>query len=138
MSSKKNRGQSRPHPHTSPARPTATDVTEPRPALLEPEPQVTDADQQRAEATGKPLTVTVRGIDVALDPEALSSWEFLEAVTLSQSGDMTAFYSVVTSLLGDSRDKVLDTLRDPDTGRVPLDAVGAVMTELLEAANLGN
>ncbi|WP_136314423.1 hypothetical protein [Actinomyces procaprae] len=142
MSSKKNRGRRRPHTHTAlAARPAATAPAadgEPLAAAAEQAPQVTIADQQRSEATGEPITVTVRGITVTLDPEALSSWEFLEATALSQAGDMAAFYRIVTILLGPARDDVLETLRDPDTGRVPLDAVGDMMTELMEAANLGN
>lgn len=84
-----------------------------------------------------PGTVTVRGITLPLSADDLDDFELIDYVSRVAEGDAMAVAPLIHRLIPDKGNyrKVMDALRDPDTGRVPTEAVGEFVTELLSELN---
>lgn len=79
-------------------------------------------------------TVTVQGITLPISPETLDDFELIDYMSRLNEGDALAVAPFLHRLVPDKAlfRQVMDTLRDPETGRVPTEKVGAFMTELLQ------
>lgn len=80
-----------------------------------------------------PKDVTVHGVTLSIDPSALDDWELLENVYSLQADPKRNGLNAVPilrSLLGDDYQRVKDALRDPQTGRIPVEEVGGFLEEL--------
>lgn len=88
--------------------------------------------QDHKPASGKPRIITVKGIDVQIDPRKLDDWELFEAASLiQQDPEKNAYMQVefLQRLFGDEEyRRIKDALRNPD-GRLP----GTRMSGFLEA-----
>ncbi len=93
------------------------------------------------------VRITVRGVDLTIPVSALDDYELMEDLVSAQSlsgstdpQDMgraaQAGFRVLGRMLGD-RDmaRIKDAVRNPDTGRVPMSEMMAVLGEIFEAAN---
>ncbi len=75
------------------------------------------------------VEVTLRGITLTVETAAVNDYELLE---LAASGEMSAVPRVVQMLLGvEQANAVKELLRNPDTGRIPLQGDDS-MTEFLQ------
>ena len=78
--------------------------------------------------------ITVRGIDVVIDPKVLDDWEFMESLYDLQADPKNNALQIIPflrRLLGDSYGKVKNELRGAD-GRIDGETMGTFMTELFE------
>lgn len=87
--------------------------------------------QPKAEAP-KDKTITVGGQDWTVAAEALDDFELLDDLGRLEDGDAARLPRVMRRLLGDDYKRALDHLRDPDTGRVPIERAAEFITEIMQ------
>lgn len=80
-------------------------------------------------------TVTVQGVTLSITAEDLDDFELLDYLSRINEGDPLAVGPFMHRLVPDRAKfrEVMDTLRHPETGRVPSEAVAQFMKELLAA-----
>ncbi|KFI97812.1 hypothetical protein [Bifidobacterium stellenboschense] len=86
-----------------------------------------------------PRTVTVQDVTVTVDPDVFDDLDVLEMLYRIQSADedggddsdALAIVPFLMRILGPSYKPAKDALRDPDTGRIPLEKVGAFLGDLM-------
>ncbi len=88
----------------------------------------------------KTKTVTVHGIKLDVDPDIFDDLDMLEWLYDIQAaqdgdGDALAMIPFLRKTCGPAWSLVKDTLRDPDTGRIPMDAVSGFVNELMPQLN---
>lgn len=86
----------------------------------------------------KTKTVTVQGIELAVDPNLFDDLEVLELLGRvnpvdGSDPDVFAFVAFLRKVLGAQYQKVKDVLRD-ETGRVPMDNVAGFVQEFMSKA----
>lgn len=89
-------------------------------------------------AAGGALVVKVklRGKTWQVDPAALDDAELMEQLLAMDEGNPKGMFSAVESLLGaEAKQDVFDTLRDPETGRVPMTLFTGFFTDMMNALN---
>lgn len=77
-------------------------------------------------------TVTIKGITVKVEKDALDDFELLDDLAKMQDGDGARITSVAHRLFGDDFTAVMDGLRG-DNGRVSVEAASTFISELLAA-----
>ena len=77
-------------------------------------------------------TVTIQGITVSVEKDALDDFELLDDLAKMQDGESARLASVAHRLLGDDFKTVMDGLRG-ENGRVSLEAASGFISELLTA-----
>lgn len=82
-----------------------------------------------------PRTVSVRDIEVVVDPKAFDDFEVLDALDQINEGNGLRVAGLLRKLVGDQFHEVLDALRDGENGRVPVDAASDFLKELMEAVS---
>lgn len=85
----------------------------------------------------KPHTLTVDGIKLTFDPGVVDDFELIADLNDAINGDGNGQFkiaSVVKKLTGSEYNKVMNGLRDPDTGRVPVAKVNHFIAELFRKA----
>lgn len=89
------------------------------------------------ESAEKPQVVNVRGVDYTLEPGALDDFELLDDLNeVEVTNNAARMPSILRRLLGRPQSQAaLDTLRDPATGRITVDAGAAFVNELWDAIN---
>ena len=98
----------------------------------------TKTPQDHKQPKDKPITVTVNGVQVTIDPAVFDDLEVVEALYDMQSGDNTGTLSIVKFLrkvFGDDYARVKEALRDPDTGRVEVEAITGILEQVMGQAN---
>lgn len=112
-----------------PKKPTVKKVTGGKVATF---PDVPERDPSGKVATvdgkEKPLSVTV------LD-EALDDFELLDEMRALDEGNATKMPAVLRRMVGDDFATVMNSLRDPKTGRVTITAAREWIDRLLQALN---
>jgi len=94
------------------------------------------ASDVKAQATGEPITVEARGRSWTIEQAALNDLELLERIGELDRGNIAALPAALSGLLGpDQYDAAKDAMRDPETGRVALDAAAEFFSDILTAAN---
>ena len=94
--------------------------------------------QDHRPAQDKPRTITVKGVDLTIDPRSLDDWELMESLYDLQSDPQNNVLSIVPFMrrfLGDDYQRAKEALRDPDTGVITGDAIAGFVQELLERLN---
>ena len=80
---------------------------------------------------------TKSGFEAVIDVEALDDMELLEDLARMDAGEQWLAARVVMRLLGAEQKKALyDFCRDPQTRRVPIGKVSALLQELFAAPEL--
>ncbi|MBW3081966.1 hypothetical protein [Bifidobacterium phasiani] len=85
----------------------------------------------------KTRRLTIDGITVDFDPAAVDDFELLADLNDVINGDANGRFKiadVIRRLLGDQYQTVIDELRDPETGRVPVSKVEHFLVELFRKA----
>ena len=77
-------------------------------------------------------TVTIQGITVKVDKDALDDFELLDDLAQMQDGDGARIASIARRLFGDDFKAVMDGLRG-ENGRVSVEATSEFIGELLAA-----
>ena len=91
--------------------------------------------KQKAE-TPTPGSITVRGVEFTVAPDALDDFELLDDINeLEQNGNPARLPSILRRLLGDQYGQAMDLARDTDTGRVTVEAGAALVSDVLGALN---
>lgn len=87
-----------------------------------------------AERTVPGKRVTIGGITIEVPDEALDDFEVLDALArLQDNHDGSAVPTIFRRLLGDDARRVLGELRDPVTGRVPVERATVFTMGIFEA-----
>ncbi len=79
--------------------------------------------------------VTIDGFTVTILDAALSDYEVFENLAFAQKGDPAALPMAFRGLFGDELPRVKDHLRDPSTGRTPVETMMQFANELFEVLN---
>lgn len=88
-----------------------------------------------------PRHVSVRGVEFDVDPDAFDDLDLIEDMYAIQNSmdDPNGVFKIVPlmrKLLGeDTYRRVKDALRDPDTGRVGMEAVAEFLSDVMEQAS---
>lgn len=77
-------------------------------------------------------TVTIKGVTVTVEKDALDDFELLDDLAKMQDGDGARIASVAHRLFGDEFKKVMDGLRG-ENGRVSVETASEFISELLAA-----
>lgn len=102
--------------------------------------------------TGKPATndhkqpkdsirhVTVHGVELTIDPNIFDDLDIVEDLYDMQHADSDPAGSfkivpLLRKICGDGYEAVKTALRDPDTGRIGMEAVSEFTQELMQAVN---
>lgn len=101
-----------------------------------PKPDVEVVDQDGAEVEPATMIVTVRGVEYVIPEGARDDFELLDDLGRADEGDTSRFPAILRRLLGPVQTRIaLDSLRDPETGRVSVDAGTDFVLELFRALN---
>lgn len=77
-------------------------------------------------------TVTIKGVTVRVEKDALDDFELLDDLARMQEGDGARISSVAHRLFGDDFKNVMDGLRG-ENGRVSVESASEFISELLAA-----
>lgn len=89
-------------------------------------------DHKKPAADGA-LVVTVNGHDYQIARDALDDFELLDDLARLDDGEGTRLPAILRRLVGDDGYRAaLDTIRDPETGRVSIEAGGDLLAALLK------
>ena len=93
----------------------------------------------------QPVTVTVMGVELTIDPAVFDDLDVLEALAdIQAAGDdpeaggrgAFAIIPLLRKILGTGGYKNMKAaLTDPDTGRIPVEKVAEFLTQVMEQAN---
>ena len=91
--------------------------------------------QDHQQPKDKTKRITVKGIGLTVDPKIFDDLEIFEMLSDINSGSADGSFAIVPLLkrvTGDRYEDVKNALRDPDTGRVPIEAVGEFVQEFVK------
>lgn len=89
---------------------------------------------RKAKAEDEPTThtVTVRGIDITVSVDALNDFELLDDLNeLEQRQNGARMPAILRRLVGEQWREVMDAARDPETGRVTIEAGAELVQEIM-------
>ena len=92
-------------------------------------------EDRKPKASEKPewIEVTVRGVDLKIDPDALDDFELMDDLNeLEQNENPVRLPSILRRLVGDQYREVMDALRG-ENGRVTVEAGSEFLSEVMEA-----
>lgn len=98
----------------------------------------TKTPQDHKQPKDKSIVVTVNGTDVTINPNVFDDLEVVEALYDMQSGEQTGNLAIVKFLrrvFGADYQRVKDALRDPNTGRVEVEAIGNILEHVMGQVN---
>src|SRR5699024_12874785 len=75
--------------------------------------------------------ITVRGVTLSVDPEVFNDLDMLDALDQIQEGNGLRIAGALGKIAGDEYTELGTALRDKKTGRIPVDVVGEVFTEIM-------
>lgn len=101
---------------------------------------MTTKPQDHKQPKDKPRRIEVMGATLTIDPSILDDLDMVEYLYDLQHADENAegSFSIVPllkKLTGTAYPKVKNALRDPETGRVSMEAVGRFVTRLMKEAD---
>lgn len=89
----------------------------------------------KVESLPDEYVTTVKGTEFSVPAAALDDFELLDDLNRSKK-DGTAIPSILRRFLGDDQyDAAMDLCRDPETGRVTIEAGATFLSELMEGVN---
>lgn len=89
----------------------------------------------KAKAEDEPTTraVTVRGVDITVPVDALNDFELLDDLNeLEQRQNAARMPAILRRLVGEQWREVMDAARDPESGRVTIEAGADLVREIME------
>lgn len=75
-------------------------------------------------------TITIRGVQVTVDPTVFDDFELLESLADVQRGDVLALPAVFRAVAGDTAQALLDAVRD-ERGRVTATAATEMLVQIM-------
>lgn len=75
-------------------------------------------------------TITIRGVQVTVDPTIFDDFELLESLAEIQRGDVLALPAVFRAVAGDAAQALLDAVRD-ERGRVTATAATEMLVQIM-------
>ena len=81
--------------------------------------------------------VTRSGFAFEVSEDVANDMELLEDLVDLDEGKLTALVPVFRRILGDQKEALYDHLRDPETGRVPMDAAQEEILDIFAALKDG-
>lgn len=75
--------------------------------------------------------ITIRGVKLSVDPEIFNDLDMLDALDQIQEGNGLRIAGALRKIAGDQYNELRTALRDKETGRIPIDVVGEVFTEIM-------
>lgn len=92
--------------------------------------------RERSLDSPEPREVSVDGVTIRVDPKAFDDWEVTESLYALQNdpkGGALEVVPLMRRLLADDYERVKDALRDPHTGRIPVEAMAGFLDRMLRA-----
>lgn len=120
---------------------TATKTTRKQPQDRKPKQETPKVTETTFELTGREVQgweVSMQGMTVRVPREALDDFELLDELGQMQSGEATSLPSLpklLRRLVGPDYKPVMEGLRDPQTGRVSVQAGTQFVMDLFKALN---
>lgn len=107
-----------------------------KPAKVAPDPQAAAEQKAAAELAERYVVLHAEGQDWRIPRAAMNDFEVLRDVRAIERGEATRYADVLEKLLEPAElQRAMELLRDPDTGRVPLDR-GYLFTQRLISAHI--
>ncbi|HLS00469.1 MAG TPA: hypothetical protein VK054_00575 [Beutenbergiaceae bacterium] len=75
--------------------------------------------------------ITVKGVTLSVDPEVFDDLDMLDALDQIQEGNGLRIAGALRKIAGDQYNELRAALRDEATGRIPVNVVGEVFTEIM-------
>lgn len=91
--------------------------------------------QDHLQPKDKPRHVEVRGVSLDIDPKLFDDLDVIELIADVNDGTpkgSLAIVPLIKRITGSKYPDVKKALRDPDTGRVPIETVGEFINELMK------
>ncbi len=98
----------------------------------------TTTPQDHKQPKDKPITISVNGLKLDVDPNVFDDLEVVEALYDMQSGDNTGSLAIIKFLrtvFADNYTRVKDALRDPNTGRIEVESITGLLEQVMNQAN---
>lgn len=85
-------------------------------------------------ATVEPVEreITVRGVALKVDPNIFDDLDLLDALDQIQEGNGLRIAGALRKVAGGQYNALRAALRDPKTGRIPVDEAGSVFVEIMQ------
>lgn len=100
---------------------------------IAPRPLSAPVPQDHKPKAGEQRAVTVLGLTLTVDPKAFDDLEVMDSFAQLRGGDPLVLPGLLRSVVGtDQYPRVLDHLRDADTGRVSAEAGAQFFVDLME------
>lgn len=99
------------------------------------ETETADGREKSLDAAG-PRKVSVDGVTIHVDPTVFDDWEVTESLYALQAdpkGGALEVVPLMRRLLAGDYERVKNALRDPDTGRIPVEAMAGFLDRMLRA-----
>ena len=87
----------------------------------------------KAEDGPEVVTATVRGVTIEISADVMDDFELLDDLARLDDQDPSRMPALLRKLAGDKYRELLETARDKDTGKVTIEAGGALIGEIFEA-----
>ena len=95
--------------------------------------QPTDRKPKATEAGPEVVTARVRGIGIEISADIMDDFELLDDLARLDDQDPSRMPALLRKLAGDKYRELLETARDKETGKVTIEAGGALIGEIFEA-----
>ncbi|RTE47730.1 hypothetical protein [Actinobaculum sp. 352] len=76
--------------------------------------------------------INIHGMTLSIDANLFDDFELVADIADMEAGQTLKVVPIVRRIVGDHYQDMLDVLRDPATGRVPLDAVSQMIVEIMQ------
>lgn len=112
-----------------------------KPKQEKPQEAETKSVQTKFKRDGRELdgfAVTLHGITVYVPIEAINDFELMDDLNRLQSGDVrnvTSVASVLRGFIGEDFKPAMDAIRDPETGRVTIEAGTRFLFDVIRGIN---
>lgn len=98
-------------------------------------PEVSKKPQDRLPKKDALRSITVKGVDLVVDPKMFDDFEVVDSLFQLQNGNGLHAAGLLRKFAGEKFIDVMDALRDGENGRVPVDAAVGFLEELMDAVN---
>lgn len=109
-----------------------------RKAPAKPQDHKAKVEKPRSKKVDGGYDVTFKGLTVFVARDSLDDFELLDELRQVQDGDPSLLPSILRRLVGKAYKDVLESLRDPESGRVSGEAGGKYVMDLFEVIGGGS
>jgi hypothetical protein len=93
-------------------------------------------DKSYADISESEKSITVRGVDLTIDPDVFMSIDFLELMSKAQKSDVTALVSMCKLVFGEEQYKTVKSKLKTNNGLTPVADVMAFFNETIDQAQV--